>query len=90
MTTPHKEITSGLKFPEGPVVMPDGSVILVEIMGQRLTRVYPDGRKETVAQLQGMPDELLIAPSTQASASSVPPPAMATASLASSSAWDQV
>ena len=28
MTTPHKEITSGLKFPEGPVAMPDGSVIL--------------------------------------------------------------
>ena len=27
MTTPHKEITSGLKFPEGPVAMPDGSGI---------------------------------------------------------------
>ncbi len=26
-----KEITSGLKFPEGPVAMSDGSVVLVEI-----------------------------------------------------------
>ena len=63
MTTPHTEITSGLKFPEGPIAMPDGSVILVEIMGQRLTRVYPDGR---VAMLvgdvsgKGMPAALLM------------------------------
>ena len=26
-----KQIASGLRFPEGPVAMPDGSVILVEI-----------------------------------------------------------
>ena len=32
-------ITTGLEFPEGPVVMPDGTVILVEIMAQKLTRV---------------------------------------------------
>jgi gluconolactonase len=25
------EVTSGLRFPEGPIAMPDGSVILVEI-----------------------------------------------------------
>src|SRR5919204_473511 len=35
MTTPHKEITTGLRFPEGPVAMPDGSVILVEIARER-------------------------------------------------------
>ncbi len=43
-------LATDLEFPEGPVVMPDGSVVLVEIRGQRLTRVYPDGRKEIVAQ----------------------------------------
>ena len=32
-------LATGLEFPEGPVAMPDGSVILVEIRGQRLTRV---------------------------------------------------
>jgi gluconolactonase len=54
--------TEGLEFPEGPVVMPDGSVILVEIMGQRLTRVHPDGRKETVADLQGGPNGAAMGP----------------------------
>ena len=29
-----RTITTGLEFPEGPVVMPDGSVILVEIMAR--------------------------------------------------------
>ena len=43
-------LATDLEFPEGPVVMPDGSVVLVEIRGQRLTRVYPDGRKEVVAR----------------------------------------
>ena len=48
MTTPHKEIASGLRFPEGPVAMPDGSVILVEIARETLTRVMPDGKQHTV------------------------------------------
>ncbi len=36
-------VADGLRFPEGPVVMPDGSVILVEIEAGRITRVRPDG-----------------------------------------------
>ena len=32
-------LATDLEFPEGPVVMPDGSVLLVEIRGQRLTRI---------------------------------------------------
>ena len=55
-------VTDGLEFPEGPIVMPDGSVILVEIKGQRLTRVHPDGRKETVAQMQGGPNGAAMGP----------------------------
>ena len=49
-------LATDLEFPEGPVVMPDGSVVLVEIRGKRLTRVYPDGRKEVVAQIPGGPN----------------------------------
>ena len=49
-------LATGLEFPEGPVVMPDGSVVLVEIRGRRLTRVFPDGRKETVAEIPGGPN----------------------------------
>ena len=36
-------IATGLCFPEGPVAMRDGSVVLVEIERQTLTRVLPDG-----------------------------------------------
>jgi gluconolactonase len=55
-------LTSGLEFPEGPVVMPDGSVILVELRGQRLTRVFPDGRKEVVAKIPGGPNGAALGP----------------------------
>lgn len=55
-------IATGLEFPEGPVVMPDGSVVLVEIRAQKLTRVYPDGRKETVAKIPGGPNGAAMGP----------------------------
>src|SRR5438477_395548 len=55
-------ITEGLEFPEGPVAMPDGSVILVEIRGKKLTRVHPDGRKELVAQVPGRPNGVALSP----------------------------
>ena len=45
-----REITSGLEFPEGPIAMDDGSVILTEIKRGTLTRVKPDGTKEVVAR----------------------------------------
>ena len=56
------EVTSGLKFPEGPIAMPDGSVILVEMFGPRLTRVLPDGTKETVAEVPGGPNGAAMGP----------------------------
>src|SRR3978361_449525 len=55
-------IASGLEFPEGPVVMPDGSVLLGEIRGKRLTRIWPDGRKEVVAEIAGGPNGAAIGP----------------------------
>ena len=55
-------LATGLEFPEGPVVMPDGSVVLVEIRGQRLTRVWPDGRKEVVAEIPGGPNGAALGP----------------------------
>jgi gluconolactonase len=57
-----REITTGLRFPEGPVAMPDGSVILVEMLGKRLTRVQPDGSKETIAEIAGGPNGAAIGP----------------------------
>ena len=55
-------LATDLEFPEGPVVMPDGSVVLVEIRGRRLTRVFPDGRKEVVAQIPGGPNGAALGP----------------------------
>jgi gluconolactonase len=56
------EITSGLQFPEGPVAMADGSVLVAEMFGQRVTRVLPDGSKVTVAEVPGGPNGLAIGP----------------------------
>jgi gluconolactonase len=55
-------VCEGLEFPEGPIAMNDGSVILTEIKGQRLTRVKPDGSKELVAETGGGPNGAAIGP----------------------------
>ena len=55
-------VTDGLRFPEGPVAMADGSVILTEIALGRITRVWPDGRKKTVAEPGGGPNGLAVGP----------------------------
>lgn len=56
------EIAGGLKFPEGPIAMNDGTIVLVEIFGQRLTRVHPDGRTDTIAEIPGGPNGAAIGP----------------------------
>ena len=60
--TELRTITEGLRFPEGPIAMPDGSVVLVEIEAARLTRVNPDGSKETIAETGGGPNGAAIGP----------------------------
>jgi gluconolactonase len=55
-------VAEGLKFPEGPIAMQDGSVILTEIAGQRLTRITPDGRTSLVADTGGGPNGAAIGP----------------------------
>lgn len=61
-TPPVTLLAEGLAFPEGPVAVPDGSVILVEIAAGRITRVMPDGRKLTVAEPGGGPNGAAIGP----------------------------
>ncbi len=56
------EIAGGLRFPEGPIAMPDGSVIVVEMFGPRLTRVHPDGTTDTIAEIEGGPNGSAIGP----------------------------
>lgn len=57
-----REITSGLRAPEGPVALKDGSVLVVELKGGALTRVAPDGRKEVVAEVGGAPNGAAVGP----------------------------
>lgn len=55
-------VTEQLLFPEGPISCLDGSVLLVEIARQSLTRVHPDGQLEVVAELGGGPNGAAIGP----------------------------
>jgi gluconolactonase len=57
-----KELASGLGFPEGPVAMSDGSVIVTEIANRRLSRVGPDGSVEVVAETGGGPNGAAVGP----------------------------
>ena len=56
------EITDQLQFPEGPIAMPDGSVIVVEIMRGTLSRVMPDGEIHVIAEPGGGPNGAAIGP----------------------------
>ena len=57
-----REVARGLRFPEGPIWLPDGSLLVVEIEGGTLTRVMPGGRAEVVARLGGGPNGAAIGP----------------------------
>ena len=57
-----RTIATGLQFPEGPIAMPDGSVLLVEIRRGTLSRVSPDGRITVVAECGGGPNGAAIGP----------------------------
>jgi gluconolactonase len=57
-----REVAHGLGFPEGPVCLPDGSVLVVEIRRGTLTRIASDGAKTVVAELGGGPNGAAIGP----------------------------
>jgi gluconolactonase len=57
-----REIATGLRFPEGPVAMPDGSIVLVEIERRTLSRVLPNGKVVVVASLGGGPNGAALGP----------------------------
>ncbi len=55
-------IASGLRFPEGPIAMPDGSVLVVEFAGGTLSRVGTDGSVDVIADCGGGPNGAAIGP----------------------------
>ena len=59
--TVFTEIASGLEFPEGPIALADGSVLVVELLGHRLVASFPTAI-ETVAEIPGGPNRAAIGP----------------------------
>jgi len=57
-----REIASGLNFPEGPVAMDDGSVLLVEIASGYLTRINRSGQIQRLAYIGAGPNGAAIGP----------------------------
>lgn len=57
-----KLVASGLRFPEGPIPMADGSVLLVEIERGTLSRVSADGEVSVLADLGGGPNGAAMGP----------------------------
>ena len=55
------QVASGLRFPEGPVALADGSVLVVEIAGGCLSRIV-DGKKTVVARTGGGPNGAALGP----------------------------
>jgi gluconolactonase len=55
-------LAQGLEFPEGPVALADGSVLLVEIAAGALARILPDGTKTVVVKTGGGPNGAAMGP----------------------------
>lgn len=55
-------LAEGLEFPEGPVVLDDGSVVVTEIEAARITRVDLDGSVDVVAVCEGGPNGAALGP----------------------------
>ena len=60
--TELKTIAEGLRFPEGPVMLADGSVAVVEIARGTVTRVAQDGSISVIATPGGGPNGLALGP----------------------------
>lgn len=55
-------LADGLAFPESPIALDDGSVVVSEMAAGRITRVHPDGATETVAHTGGGPNGVVKLP----------------------------
>ena len=55
-------VATGLRFPEGPIALPDGSVLLVEIARGTVSRVMPEGTVGVMARTGGGPNGIALGP----------------------------
>ena len=57
-----RTLATGLAFPEGPIALDDGGVLLVEIARGTLTKVTAEGKVDVVAELGGGPNGAAFGP----------------------------
>jgi gluconolactonase len=57
-----EKLADGLQFPEGPVVLPDGSVLVLEMEGGTIRRIDPSGEMLLVAECGGGPNGAALGP----------------------------
>ncbi len=57
-----REIASGLGFPEGPLELPGGDILVTEIRTGTLTRITPTGEKSLFATTGGGPNGAALGP----------------------------
>jgi gluconolactonase len=62
LTLTWRVIAEGLGFPEGPVPLEDGSVLVSEMATGHITRVRQDGTREVVADVGGGPNGIALLP----------------------------
>lgn len=55
-------LADGLGFPEGPIALADGSVLVVEIATGHLIQVFPDGSRTVAADVGGGPNGAALGP----------------------------
>lgn len=56
------EFADGLVFPEGPVILPDGTMFVTEIPLGRISRIRPDGTTSVLADVGLGPSGLAVGP----------------------------
>ena len=57
-----EEVAVGLRFPEGPVALPDGSVLVAEVARGTVTRIDPRGVASVLATPGGSPGGCALGP----------------------------
>jgi gluconolactonase len=61
-TSEFQTVATGLGYPEGPVPLPDGSVLVCEVSAGVLSRIGPNGDRRVVAELGGSPNGAAFGP----------------------------
>jgi gluconolactonase len=55
-------VAKGLRFPEGPIALTDGSFLVGDLEPRRVARVAADGTLSTVAKIDGAPNGMAMGP----------------------------